>query len=155
MTVGDTGSNLEALNAGDTVVFTLVVSNDGMGTATNVTLTDVLPAGVTWTEDSEFAEIIDGVLVANFGDLASGESVTIHITGVLGEDACGSLCNAAFVSADNEELEDQVDNRGAACILVNPVLTQSDLDFLTTQSISADALAAYFALAAQDDDHNG
>src|SRR5262249_10316164 len=36
--------------------------------------------------------------------------------------SCGKLRNEAFVSAANEPADDQTDNRGAAIILVNPVL---------------------------------
>src|SRR5437870_10055472 len=37
------------INAGDTAAFTIVVTNNGPGTANNVTLNDPLPAGVAWS----------------------------------------------------------------------------------------------------------
>ena len=37
------------VNAGDNAVFTMVVTNAGPGSATNVTLSDPLPAGYVWT----------------------------------------------------------------------------------------------------------
>src|SRR5262249_48245257 len=105
-TVGSTGNLTGTINAGDTATFTLVVSNDGAGTAKNVTLTDTLPDGVTWTEDSPFASInvVNGhqVLTGSFGDMASGTSFTIHVSGVTNANSCGKLRNEAFVSASNE-----------------------------------------------------
>src|SRR5262249_40241766 len=44
--------------------------------------------------------------------------------------SCGKLRNEAFVAADNEHGDDVDDNRGAAIILVNPVLTPDDISFL-------------------------
>jgi uncharacterized repeat protein (TIGR01451 family) len=152
-TVGDTGSNIATITAGDTIEFTLVVSNDGMGPATNVTLTDVLAAGIVWSEDSEFAEIIDGVLYASFGTMESGESFTIHLTGLTTEDMCGTIFNEASVSADNEEIEDQDDNLGRALIVIQPALTQDALEYLATMIDAAtlrQTLEALFELAQED-----
>src|SRR5437763_44517 len=40
----------QTINAGDTATFTIVVTNTGVGTANNVTITDTLPnnGGVSW-----------------------------------------------------------------------------------------------------------
>jgi hypothetical protein len=112
-----------------------VVSNDGAGAAQNVTLTDTLPDGVTWSTDSSFTSIsiVNGhqVLTGNFGNMASGASFTIHVSGVTDANSCGKLRNEAFVAADNEPADDQTDNRGAAIILVDPVLTPDDVNFLS------------------------
>ncbi|HYT92608.1 MAG TPA: hypothetical protein VEL76_28085, partial [Gemmataceae bacterium] len=133
-TVGDTGRTTGTVTAGDPVSLTLVVSNDGAGTAQNVSLSDILPDGVTWSEDSLFTSIsiVNGhqVLTGNFGNMVSGASFTIHVSGVTDINSCGKLRNEAFVSATNEPDDDQTDNRGAAIILVNPVLTADDISFL-------------------------
>jgi uncharacterized repeat protein (TIGR01451 family) len=131
-TVGTTGtSQVGTIEAGDTVVFTLVVTNAGMGTAHNVVLSDILPDGVVWTVDAPVGvdvSIVNGILVGNFGDMASGESITITVSGEVAVDDCGKILNEATVSADHED--DVDNNRGAALYLVNPVLTQDDYDWL-------------------------
>lgn len=152
-TIGTTGSNVGTINAGDPVVFTLVVSNDGMGPATNVTLTDLLPEGFVWSDDSPYTTIVDGILTGNFGTLDSGESITIQLTGVATDDYCGVLLNEASVSADNEEDGDEEDNLGRALFLINPVLTPEDMDYLNTTTSAGmlqDTLAALFALAEEN-----
>jgi uncharacterized repeat protein (TIGR01451 family) len=70
--------------------------------AKNVTLTDTLPAGVAWQEDSNDCSIANGVLSCAFGDLASGAVRTIHVTGDTDDEDCGVLHNTATVSATNE-----------------------------------------------------
>jgi uncharacterized repeat protein (TIGR01451 family) len=66
--------------AGQNLVFTILVQNVGTGTARNVHLTDVLPAGFAWTEDSAQCSIAAGTLSCDFGDMAPGASATVHLT---------------------------------------------------------------------------
>jgi uncharacterized repeat protein (TIGR01451 family) len=147
-TVGSSGSQTGTINAGQTATFTIVISNDGAGAAQGVTLTDTLPDGVTWTEDSPFTSIslVNGhqVLTGSFGDMASGATATVHVSGVTDISACGKLRNEAFVAAANEPADDQTDNRGAAVIIVNPVLTPDDIAYLNCggSPLMADALAS-------------
>jgi hypothetical protein len=78
-------------------VFTITVSNSNAantGTATGVTLTDTLPAGLTWTTADNGCStsgtvtppLPDGdglthqVLFCNIGTLAPGASVTVHVS---------------------------------------------------------------------------
>ncbi len=51
------------VNAGDPIAFDITVSNAGPGVAKSVTLTDTLPAGITWSDDSAACAIADGVLI--------------------------------------------------------------------------------------------
>jgi uncharacterized repeat protein (TIGR01451 family) len=133
-TVGSTGSQTGSINAGQPATFTIVVSNDGAGTAQGVTLTDTLPDGVTWSTDnpSTSISIVNGhqVLTGNFGDMISGATATVHVSGATDINSCGKLRNEVFVAATNEPADDQTDDRGAAVIIVNPSLTQADLDYL-------------------------
>jgi uncharacterized repeat protein (TIGR01451 family) len=94
------------VNAGGTATFTIEVTNLGPGVAHDVTLTDDLPAGIDWSEDSASCTIsgaVDSqVLDCDFGDLAAGESVTVNVSGAVDDDDCGDLPNSATVSASNE-----------------------------------------------------
>jgi uncharacterized repeat protein (TIGR01451 family) len=103
----------DIVNAGGTATFTIEVTNLGPGVAHDVTLTDDLPAGIDWSEDSASCTIsgaVDSqVLDCDFGDLAAEQSVTVHVSGAVDDDDCGDLPNTASVSASNEP-EDATDN---------------------------------------------
>jgi uncharacterized repeat protein (TIGR01451 family) len=107
------------ISAGDTAAYTIVVTNNGPGVAKGVTLTDTLPAGVNWQEDSADCSIAGGVLSCDFGDLASGASRTIHVSGTTDAADCGTLHNTATVSATNESSDDLGNNTSSADITVN------------------------------------
>jgi uncharacterized repeat protein (TIGR01451 family) len=118
VTVVKTADN-GTINAGDTAAFTIVVSNSGAGTATNVTLSDNLPPGIDWSEDSDACAIAAGVLTCNFGNLAPSASATVHLSGATDAADCGVLTNTATVAASNEAAADQADNSSTATIAVD------------------------------------
>lgn len=90
------------LRPGDTAGFTIVVTNIGNGTAMGVSLSDTLPSGVAWSVDNSTTCQISGQdLTCTLGDLPSGQSITLKVSGVIGE-ACGQLTNQVTVSAGNE-----------------------------------------------------
>ncbi|MFN8618537.1 MAG: CARDB domain-containing protein [Dehalococcoidia bacterium] len=90
------------INAGDTAAFTIVVTNNGTGTAKNVTLTDLLPSGVTWSEDSANCTILSGSLDCDWPNIAAGGTRTVHVTGPTAKANCGLLRNSVVVGASNE-----------------------------------------------------
>jgi uncharacterized repeat protein (TIGR01451 family) len=113
------------INAGDTAAFTIVVTNNGPGTANNVTVNDPLPAGVAWVINPPVTgcSITSGTLSCTFATLDEGASKTIHVSGVTDAQDCGTLSNTATVAADNEG-SDQTDNSDTATITVQcPDLT--------------------------------
>ncbi len=118
------------IDAGDTAAFTIVVTNEGPGTAKGVTLTDTLPSGVVWSEDSAACSITAGVLSCNFGDLTAGATRTVHVTGATDAADCGVLTNTALVAASNESVENVGDNSSTATITVNcpDLLVTKDAD---------------------------
>ncbi|HEV8546054.1 MAG TPA: hypothetical protein VGQ64_07150 [Candidatus Limnocylindrales bacterium] len=107
------------INAGDTASYAITVTNDGAGTAYDVTLTDVLPAGINWSDDSADCEIAAGILSCDFGDLAPGASASVTVSGATDPEDCGILHNVANVAASNESDEDAQDNSDSADITVN------------------------------------
>ncbi|MBI3243695.1 MAG: DUF11 domain-containing protein, partial [Chloroflexi bacterium] len=119
VTVSKTADN-SLINAGDTASFTLTVTNNGAGTAYGVTLNDTLPVGVNWSVDNTTdCAIVNGVLSCNFGNLASGDNITIHVSGETDAADCGTLTNTATVAATNEAGADQGNNSSTAAITVN------------------------------------
>ncbi len=111
------------INAGDEACFTIVVSNDGEGTAHDVTLSDTLP-GTGWAIDSEDGSACnitpgaDDSLDCTIGDLASGGTYTVTVCRDTTAEDCGELANTATVSASNEPADDQTDNSDSATIVV-------------------------------------
>ncbi len=92
---------------GDTVTWTITVSNDVLGTtATGVVVTDAIPAGIEGASASA-GTIEDGTLTWNVGELAYGEVKTVTVTGTVTEDAVGRLENTAVVKHDDGEDEDE------------------------------------------------
>jgi uncharacterized repeat protein (TIGR01451 family) len=97
------------VSSGDTIGFTLTVSNGGPGTAKSVVLTDALPsgAGVNWSIDpaSGACQITgavgDQVLDCAFGDLASGAVVAVHVISQTTLESCTTYPNTGVVSATN------------------------------------------------------
>jgi uncharacterized repeat protein (TIGR01451 family) len=110
------------INAGSTATFTILVENLGPGLAKNVTLTDNLPAGVDWSEDSPSCSISGAVnsevLSCTFGDMASGASFTVQVSGLTDAADCGTLNNTATVGASNEATAQNGNNSDAGSIVV-------------------------------------
>jgi uncharacterized repeat protein (TIGR01451 family)/fimbrial isopeptide formation D2 family protein len=104
--------------AGETGSYTITVKNIGAGLARDVTLSDTLPTGVAWAEDSDACAIDQGVLSCAFGDLQSGASATVHVSGVTDVEDCGLLPNIATVAAANEAVADRANNQDGATIVV-------------------------------------
>jgi uncharacterized repeat protein (TIGR01451 family) len=123
------------VKAGDTAAFTIVVSNIGSGTAKNATVSDQLPAGITWAINPAVTgcSISSGVLNCSLGDLAAGASVTIHISGVPSSVNCGTLTNTATISAANEPANATGNNSSTAVITVQcPVNVSGSYPTATT-----------------------
>ncbi|WP_308873914.1 DUF11 domain-containing protein [Thiothrix subterranea] len=70
-----------AAKRGETVKYTLTATNDGPDTATGVTVTDTMPAGVKYVSDDSTTNAYDhNTGVWNVGDLAKDAPKTLTIT---------------------------------------------------------------------------
>ncbi|WP_436793410.1 DUF7507 domain-containing protein [Actinospongicola halichondriae] len=93
----------DSITAGDEIAFDITVSNIGTGVARDVTLTDTLPAGIVWSENSADCSIAAGELSCDFGDLAAGASTTtVRVSGTTDTGECGNVENTATVASTNE-----------------------------------------------------
>ena len=93
------------INVGQNAVFTITVTNNGPGTANNVTLVDTLP-GTGWSDNSASCTITtatNDVLNCNFGNLTNGQSASVTVSRATTDPAdCGTLTNPnATAQADN------------------------------------------------------
>jgi uncharacterized repeat protein (TIGR01451 family) len=120
-----------AVNVGDQLAYTIIVTNNGPGTATNVVVTDPLPAGVTIvTEASGQGNItVNGnTVIASLGSLPSGVSTAIRIV-VVPNDVT-TLINTATATL-NEIDPDPTNNSATTSV---PVLAAADVSVGITAS---------------------
>lgn len=87
---------------GDDVVFTLAVTNNGPGDASNVIVTDMLPAEVTYVSD-DCAGMNVPPWTWNVGALANGATATCNITVTVNAGVEGTISNTATVTSDSTD----------------------------------------------------
>ncbi len=112
--------NIDTVDPGDTITYTMRVSKAAGAPATNNVLTDVLPAGVTFVPSSSTIcnEISPGVVECKFG-LSDSQTFTDIIFDVtVDADACGSLTNTASIIADEFD-PDTSNNMAIETTIVN------------------------------------
>ena len=98
------------VSAGEQIGFTITASNTGAGDLTGVTVTDNLPAGLTWSIDAGNSDTgcsintapNPDVLTCNFGTLAPGGSKKVHIVATTDQADCGLVNNTANVTTTND-----------------------------------------------------
>ncbi|HWL92638.1 MAG TPA: DUF11 domain-containing protein [Phycisphaerae bacterium] len=97
--VSVTKSGISAAAAGEQVIYEITVSNAGPNTATNIVVTDTLPAGFTLSSVSvPHTEIGPGVIEMTFPQLLKQTSETIQIVGDFSVN--GVYTNTVSVVAD-------------------------------------------------------
>ncbi|MFO0807782.1 MAG: SdrD B-like domain-containing protein [Gemmataceae bacterium] len=88
-------------NVGQTVTFTITVSNAGPNGATNVAVRDVLPSGLQFVSSSPSqGSYVSGTGIWTVGSIASGGSATLQI--VARVTTAGAKVNGAEVSASDQ-----------------------------------------------------
>ena len=88
---------------GSDITYTVVVSNRGPSTGSQVTLTDTLPGGVSFVSSSASPGTCSGTgpVICTMGSLASGDSATVTI--VVTPNSAGDLTNTASVTAPESD----------------------------------------------------
>jgi uncharacterized repeat protein (TIGR01451 family) len=116
---------------GTAIGFTITVTSDGSATAQGVQVSDVLPtdAGTSWSIDGGTGAadcgIAAGILTCDFGDMAPGDALTVHITSPTTKDtvADSPVVNTATVTSDNAGSGDSTDQVEVICQRVNLYVT--------------------------------
>jgi uncharacterized repeat protein (TIGR01451 family) len=102
---------------GDTITYTITVANGGPDTATNIEITDILPAGVTYSSDTPSQGSYDDVTgVWSVGTLANGASATLDIEVTVDGGTGGSTItnNAELTAVDQGDPDSTPDNDAPA-----------------------------------------
>ncbi len=86
---------------GSTITYTLAAANAGPGPASNVVVTDPLPANVTYVSNTCGAAFAAPTVTWTIGDLASGANVSCNI--VVTVNAVGPISNTATITADQTD----------------------------------------------------
>ena len=103
--------------AGDTLVYSITVTNAGPSTAVDAISVDTLPAGVTFVSgtgpDGALTES-GGTVTVDGGDLDSGSSYNFTITVTVDNTTIGSVTNSVTVSTTTDE--DDTSNNTATAV---------------------------------------
>jgi uncharacterized repeat protein (TIGR01451 family) len=102
------------------LTYTIVVSNAGPGTAANVVVTDILPAGTTFTSATPTQGSCSGTttVTCNLGTIANASSATITLT-VTSPSTAGPVSNTATVATSSSD-PNPGNNSATAVITVIP-----------------------------------
>ncbi|MEW1552321.1 DUF11 domain-containing protein, partial [Streptomyces tsukubensis] len=91
------------VDAGDTVSYTITVTNDGPSDSSGWTVTDTVPAGLTGASSpTSGCSVTAGTLSCTGGPLAVGASTTITLTGTAAE-GISSITNTATVTGNEPD----------------------------------------------------
>ena len=120
---------------GDTVTFQIEVTNNGTAQATNVTLTDSLPTGLTYTADTAPAgtSYDEATGLWTIVSIDSGDTVTITISGTVDVGAGGdTIINVTTAAAG-----DQTDPSTAGDDLVEAIVVENIADLVTVKTLTS------------------
>jgi uncharacterized repeat protein (TIGR01451 family) len=115
--------NKTSVVPGTSNTYTITVTNNGPSTISSFTLTDTVPAGLlnpVFTPSSGTYNSVSGLW--NGLTLASGDSITITLTGTIDPTVTGSINNTVFISAPNGVTDTNSANDSS-----------TDIDTLTTE----------------------
>jgi len=116
----------DPVSTGGTVTYTVVVTNNGPGTAVNVGLTDPLPNGTTFSSCTPSIGTCsgppmgtNGTVTASLGNIGSGGAVTVTIVVNVTAGAGTTISNAATASSSTPD-PNPANNTGSAATTVVP-----------------------------------
>lgn len=94
------------VKAGETLTYTLQIENKGPIASGSITVTDTLPAGLSYVSDDAGCLVSAGREIScDLGVLGSGAAKTIHVLTQVAASATGSITNTAEVSGANFDPE--------------------------------------------------
>jgi uncharacterized repeat protein (TIGR01451 family) len=124
--------------AGQTLVYSVLVTNNGPGNASGVQIRDTLPAGVTFDGDhsSNGCAIDSGQVACSVGLLAAGANTMVTIAAIVAPGTMGPLMNTASVQGNEADNDPENDSATATT-----TVTQA-ADLAVSKVDSPDPIAA-------------
>jgi len=121
----------------DTVVYTVTITNPlGSAQATTVTLTDLLPAGVTYVSDTPSqGSYVDGTGVWTVGTIDGNANATLDITATVNVGTGGSM----IVNTADTLTADQPDSNGANNSDTATITVSNSADLSVTKVVDVPA----------------
>jgi uncharacterized repeat protein (TIGR01451 family) len=127
-------------NVGENITFTLTAANAGPDSATNVAITDVLPAGLTFVSSTPSqGTFASGTGVWTVGTIASAGNATLQIEATVA--TVGAKSNSAQVTAADQADSDSTPNNGVASEddQSTVIVTPQAIDLSLTKSVDVPA----------------
>ena len=110
----------DTVRKGDTVEWTIIVTNHGPDVAVNAAVSDLLPAGLEYVSDDSDGKYNSKSGIWKLGNLTNGESKTLHIsTKVCISNA--TIVNNANVTSDTYD-PDESNNTDNSSVTVDPLV---------------------------------
>jgi uncharacterized repeat protein (TIGR01451 family) len=119
---------------GDTVTFQIVVANNGAAQATNISLTDQLPAGITYTANTASQGPYDSATgMWTIGTLNNGDLVTLTLSGTVDAGQGGNTITNIATAATG----DQPDPSTVGDDLEEAVVVDNTTDLVTVKTLAS------------------
>ncbi|MCC7333491.1 MAG: DUF11 domain-containing protein [Pirellulaceae bacterium] len=132
--------DVDPVNRGGVLVYTLTVFNDGPSGATNVEVVDTLPAGVTFVSATGGTVTggtvgTNGPVTIDLGSMASKQTKVITLTVNVASNAAASISNSAIVRSTESTAGFDRDTTNNTA--TEPTATQGTIDLELTKTASA------------------
>jgi uncharacterized repeat protein (TIGR01451 family) len=132
----------DPVTAGQTLTYTLSITNNGPSDATGVVITDTLPAGVTFNFASAGCTESGGLVTCNIGGLTSGSTLQQTIVVTVNISTTGSLTNTVTVGG-NETDPVSGNNTASQITTINPQVSLSINDITVVEGDSGTIPAVF------------
>jgi uncharacterized repeat protein (TIGR01451 family) len=148
--------DVAAPDPGQEVTFTITVTNDGPGAANNVVVTEVLPPGLTFVDDTPSqGDYDENTGIWTVGSIDAGASATLRIVATVEDDA--SQDNGAEVTGADEFDPNSTPGNGNPqeddqdSVTVNAVLVDLSIDKSVNNSTPGDNEVVTFTITVSND----
>jgi len=125
--------DVSKVQKGDTITFTITVTNSGPDNATNVVVIDKLHTGLVWVSDNSGGNYTPSTGIWIIGDLDAGDSRTLTITVNV------SVSNTVIVNTASgscyENETNYANNNGTAVVTVDPLPSELPADVAIRKTV--------------------